>query len=123
MGMFDMKDEHVAEWRQKCRDLVADHVNGEECSRRPVFARAAPRPATPPRRRRWAGSSTPGSRLGDEVAAWEREGLKANADRGSSLTSLTLEPPDGDKATLVGISVKDDPVSQELIAVLQGASA
>ncbi|HWN73896.1 MAG TPA: hypothetical protein VNN15_08835, partial [Solirubrobacterales bacterium] len=28
--MFDMKDEHVAEWRQKCRDMVADRVNGEE---------------------------------------------------------------------------------------------
>ena len=26
MGMFEMSDEHVAEWRQKCRDLVADEA-------------------------------------------------------------------------------------------------
>jgi hypothetical protein len=40
------------------------------------------------------------------------------------MTSLTIESPaEGEKATLVGISVKDDPVSQELIGVLQGAAA
>ena len=40
------------------------------------------------------------------------------------MTALTIESPaSGEKATLVGISVKDDPVSQELIGVLQGAAA
>jgi hypothetical protein len=41
------------------------------------------------------------------------------------MTALTIESPaEGEKATLVGISVKDDPVSQEVIAVLQdGAPA
>lgn len=28
--MFEMSDSDVAEWRQKCRDLVADCVEGEE---------------------------------------------------------------------------------------------
>ena len=38
------------------------------------------------------------------------------------MTALTIESPaEGEKVTLVGISVKDDPVSQELIGVLQGA--
>jgi hypothetical protein len=35
------------------------------------------------------------------------------------MTALTIEPPEGDRATLVGISVKDDPVSQDLIGTLQ----
>lgn len=30
MGMFEMSDEQVVEWRRKCRDPVAPHVNGEE---------------------------------------------------------------------------------------------
>src|SRR5690349_10582053 len=30
MGMFEMSDAQVAEWRQQCRDLVASRVNGEE---------------------------------------------------------------------------------------------
>ena len=30
MGMFEMNDEQVVEWRQKFRDLVAPHVHGEE---------------------------------------------------------------------------------------------
>ena len=37
------------------------------------------------------------------------------------MTSLTIESPaEGEKATLVGIGVKDDPVSQDLMGVLQG---
>jgi len=58
-------------------------------------------------------------KLGDEVAAWERAGLKARAEQGG-MTALTIESPAGEKATLVGIGVKDDPVSQELIGILTG---
>jgi hypothetical protein len=40
------------------------------------------------------------------------------------MTALTVESPaEGETATLVGVGVKDDPISQELIAVLQGAAA
>lgn len=64
-----------------------------------------------------------GYKLGDEVALWERAGLKTSIDAGSGMTALTIESPaEGEKATLVGISVKDDPVSQDLIGVLQGAT-
>lgn len=62
-------------------------------------------------------------KLGDEVGNWERTGLRVSSDAGGSMTSLTIESPaTGDKATLVGISVKDDPVSQNLIGTLQGAA-
>lgn len=64
-----------------------------------------------------------GYKLGDEVGNWERAGLKVSADASGGMTALTIESPStGEKATLVGISVKDDPVSQELIGVLQGAA-
>ena len=60
-------------------------------------------------------------KLGDEVAAWDRGGLKISTDRSGGMTALTIESPaEGEKATLVGVSVKDDPVSQDLMAVLQG---
>ncbi len=62
-------------------------------------------------------------KIGDEVGNWERAGLKVSADASGGMTALTIESPaTGEKATLVGISVKDDPVSQELIEVLQGAA-
>jgi hypothetical protein len=62
-------------------------------------------------------------RIGDEVARWERAGVKVGADRGGTMTSLTIESPaDGDRASLVGIGVHDDPVSLEVIDVLQGAA-
>ena len=39
------------------------------------------------------------------------------------MTWLTIESPaEGKKATLVGSGVKDDPLSQELIGVLEGAA-
>jgi len=39
------------------------------------------------------------------------------------MTALTIESPaEGEKATLVGIGVKDDPISQEMIAALQGTA-
>lgn len=59
-------------------------------------------------------------RLGDEVGAWDRDGLKVSTDGSGGMTALTIESPaSGEKATLVGISVKDDAVSGELMAVLQ----
>ncbi len=60
-------------------------------------------------------------RVGDEVAVWDRAGLKVSTEPASGMTALTIESPaEGEKATLVGIGVKDDPVSQELMAALQG---
>jgi hypothetical protein len=39
------------------------------------------------------------------------------------MTALTIESPsEGEKATLVGIGVKDDPLSQELIGMLLGVA-
>lgn len=59
-------------------------------------------------------------KLGDEVAVWERGGLRASTQQGS-MTALTIESPaEGEKVTLVGIGVKDDPISQDVMAVLQG---
>jgi hypothetical protein len=152
--MFEMSDAQVAEWRQQCRDLVADQVNGEEVLAAAGFRRGAASAnyvaskaqmgglvyaGIKMLRKKKAGglpekvmlAVTPnrlyafklsvrgrGHKLGDEVGNWEREGLKVSTDRGGTMTSLTIESPSGEKATLVGISVKDDPVSQELISVL-----
>lgn len=154
MGMFEMSEAQVAEWRQKCRDLVTDQVNGEEVLGAAGFRRGGASAnyvaskaqmgglvyaAIKMLRKKQAGglpekvmlAVTPNRlyafklgfrgrdhKLGDEVGNWERQGLKVSADRSGTMTSLTLESPSGEKATLVGISVKDDPVSQELIAVL-----
>jgi hypothetical protein len=152
--MFEMSEAQVAEWRQKCRDLVADQINGEEVLAAAGFRRggaSANYVASKAQmgglvyagikmlRKKKAGglpekvmlAVTPNRlyafklgfrgrdhKLGDEVGSWERQGLKVSADRSGTMTSLTLESPSGEKATLVGISVKDDPVSQELIAAL-----
>jgi hypothetical protein len=159
MGMFDMKDEHVAEWRQKCRELVADRVNGEEVVAAAGFRQSGASASYAASKAQMGGlvyagikmlrkkkagglpdkvvlAATPERlyafklgfrgrdyKLGDEVGVWERAGLKVSADRGGSMTALTIESPaEGEKATLVGIGVKDDPVSQEMIDVLQGAA-
>ena len=59
-----------------------------------------------------------------EAAAWDHPGLKISTERKSGMTALTVESPaEGETATLVGAGIKDDPISQELIAVLQGAAA
>jgi hypothetical protein len=40
------------------------------------------------------------------------------------MTALTIESPaEGEKVTVVGVGVKDDPVSQEMIGMLTGAAA
>jgi hypothetical protein len=65
-----------------------------------------------------------GYKLGDEVGLWERAGLRVSSDASGGMTSMTIESPaTGEKASLVGISVKDDPVSLELIDALQGSGA
>lgn len=62
-------------------------------------------------------------KIKEEVAVWDRAGLKISTERKTGMTALTIESPaEGEKATLVGIGVKDDPLSQELIDVLQGAT-
>lgn len=62
-------------------------------------------------------------KLKEEVAVWERAGLRCSTERRSGMTALTIEPPEeGERSTLVGIGVRDDPISQELIAALQGTA-
>lgn len=158
MGMFEMSDAQVAEWRQQCHDLVAGRIDGEEILAAAGFRQggaSANYVASKAQlgglvyagikmmRKRKAGglpdkvmlAVTPSRlyafklnvgrsyKLGDEAAVWERSGLRVSTDRGGGMTALTIESPsEGEKATLVGISVKDDPVSQELIGVLQGAA-
>lgn len=57
--------------------------------------------------------------LGDEVAVWDRPGLRIGTERQLGLTMLTIESPtEGEKATLAPGGVKDDPWSQEVIRVL-----
>ena len=56
----------------------------------------------------------------DEVAVWERAGLRVSTTQKMGLTNVTIESPaEGEKATLVPIGVKDDPVNLELIAMLE----
>jgi hypothetical protein len=63
-------------------------------------------------------------KLGEEVAVWDRAGLEIGAEQAGGMTALTIESPaEGERATLVGIGVKDDPVSQELIGALRGGGA
>ena len=39
------------------------------------------------------------------------------------MTALTIESPaEGEKATVVGVGVKDDPISKEMIGMLTGAA-
>lgn len=160
MGMFEMSEKDVADWRQKCRDLVADRVNGEEVLAAAGFRQGGATTSYVASKAQMGGlvyagikmlrkkkagglpdkvmlAVTPSRlyafklglgrdyKLGDEVAVWERPALRVSTDRsGGGMTALTIESPaEGEKATLVGISVKDDPVSQELMGVLQGAAS
>ena len=159
MGMFDMSDEQVGEWREKCRELVRPRVGGEEVVAAAAFRQGgatanyvaskaqlggAVYAGIKMLRKKKAGglpdkvmiAVTPAKvyafklkvgrdyKLGDEVAVWDRGGIVAGSDRSGGMTALTIESPsEGEKVTLVGISVKDDPVSQELMGVLQGNPA
>jgi hypothetical protein len=62
-------------------------------------------------------------KIKEEVAVWDRAGLRISTEQKGGMTALTISSPgEGEKATLVGAGVKDDPLSQELIGVLQGAA-
>jgi hypothetical protein len=155
--MFEMSDEHVAEWRQKCRELAEPRVNGEEVIAAAGFRQGGATASyaaskaqlgglvyagVKMMRKKKAGglpdkvmlAVTPDRlyafklkvgrdhRLGDEVGVWERPGLRISTDRTGGMTALTIESPaEGEKAILVGISVKDDPVSQEVMRILEDA--
>jgi hypothetical protein len=155
MGMFEMSDKQVEEWREKCRELVESSVNGEEIVAAAAFRQGGATASYAASkaggglvyagiklmRKKKAGglpdkvmiAVTPDKvyafklkvgrdyKLGDEVAVWDRGGILASSERKSGMTALTIESPsEGEKVTLVGISVKDDPVSKDLMAVLQG---
>jgi hypothetical protein len=158
MGMFEMNDQQVAEWRQQCRDLVAPHVNGEEVLAAGGFRQGGATASYAASKAQLGGlvyagikmmrkkkagglpdkvmlAVTPEKlyayklkvgrqyKIDEEAAVWERSGLRISTDTGSGMTALTIESPaEGEKATLVGISVKDDPVSQEVIGVLEGSA-
>jgi hypothetical protein len=158
MGMFEMNDQQVAEWRQKCRDLVGSDVNGEQLLAAGGFRQGGATASyaaskaqlgglvyagVKMMRKKKAGglpdkvmlAVTPEKlyayklkvgrdyKLGEEVAVWDRAGLRISTEKGSGMTALTIESPaEEEKATLVGISVRDDPVSQEVIGVLQGSA-
>jgi hypothetical protein len=54
----------------------------------------------------------------EEVAAWDRAGLKLAGRPSSGLTMLDLETTAGDKLSLAPIGVRDDPLSLEFIQAL-----
>jgi hypothetical protein len=59
-------------------------------------------------------------KIKDEAAVWNRQALQISTEVRSGMTALTIaSPTEGEKATLVGVGVKDDPISQELIATLR----
>jgi hypothetical protein len=58
--------------------------------------------------------------FGDEVAVWDRAGLRISTEQKAGLTMLTIESPaEGEKATIAPAGVKDDPWTQDVIRVLQ----
>lgn len=58
----------------------------------------------------------------DEVAVWQRAGLRVSSQQKMGLTNITIESPaEGEKVTLVPIGVKDDAVNLELIEMLESA--
>jgi hypothetical protein len=158
MGMFDMSPEQVIEWREKLRQLAADHVDEEVLAAAPFrHGGAGTRMAIS--KLQLGGIAYAGSKLlskkkagglpdqlmlvvtptrlyafkygfkgrnykiKDEAAVWERAGLRISTDRSGSMTALTIESPaEGEKATLVGGGIKDDPLTQGLIEILEGAT-
>jgi hypothetical protein len=63
-------------------------------------------------------------KVGDEAAVWDRAALRIATEQKSGMTALTIESPqEGKQATLVGVGVSDDPISQELMQVLEGGAS
>jgi hypothetical protein len=57
-----------------------------------------------------------------EVAIWQRPGLRISSKQSMGLTQIDIESPaEGERASLVPIGVKDDPVSLEVIQTLESA--
>ena len=72
---------------------------------------------------RWKPSGRKMRLVGDEVAVWERDAIRVSTERKLNVTMLTIESPgEGEKVTLAPAYMKDDPLTQELIGVLQGAA-
>jgi hypothetical protein len=148
MGMFEMSDETVAEFRKQVEGYAREKVTDEPVVAAAMFRRggAATRMgisdaglgglayaasalfskrqagglpdktlfvATPTKVRAFKASiKGRGFKIGDEVAAWDRAGLRASTEPKMGVTMLTLEWPDrGEKVTVAPIGVRDDPVS------------
>ncbi len=59
-------------------------------------------------------------RLAEEVAVWDRDDSRITTSQSGAMSALTIESPqEGERATLVGVGVMEDPLSQELIAILR----
>jgi len=70
---------------------------------------------------RWKPAGRKIKLVGDELAVWDRSALRVSTEKKMNMTMLTIESPaEGEKVTLAPMSVKDDPLTQELIAELQG---
>jgi hypothetical protein len=154
MGMFEMSEEQVAEYREMVRGLaqskLAEPVEAAALFRRgggaakmaisktglgaiayagaALIAKkqsgglpdkvllAATRDRvyafkTKPKGRKWVA--------GDEVAVWERAGLRVSGRPSTGVTMLDLESPaEGEKVSLAPMGVRDDPVSLEFIQAL-----
>jgi hypothetical protein len=63
-------------------------------------------------------------RVKEEVARWDRANLECSRGQGGNMTTLTIaSPTEGEKATVCGAGVQDDPWSQEVIGVLTNGAA
>jgi hypothetical protein len=150
MGMFEMSEQQIADFREQVRGYAREKVTDEPIVSAGLFRRggAATRMgvsygglggiayaasalfskkqagglpdkallvATPTKIRAFkAGVKGRGFKIGDEVAVWDRAGVKASTEQKMGLTMLTLESPaEGEKVTIAPIGVKDDPVSVE----------
>jgi hypothetical protein len=59
-------------------------------------------------------------KIKDEVAVWDRAGLRFSTDRSMKNTLFTIESPaEGEKVVLTGAGVVDDPMSDNVMQTLQ----
>jgi hypothetical protein len=155
--MFEMSEDYVPVWRQKCRELAESKIDGEEVLAAAGFRQGGASANYAASKAQLGGLVYAGIKLlrkkqagglpdkvllavtpnrihayklsvrgrdykaGEEVAAWERPAVKVSTGSGGGMTTLTIDSPaEGQSATLVAIGVRDDPVSQELVGVLEG---
>lgn len=65
-----------------------------------------------------------GVKLGDEVAVWDRAALRVGTQKSMNMTQLTIESPaEGERVTLVGGGIEDDPISQDVMRMLAESAA